>query len=77
MFVAMLMNRIATLPLSGFVTLDAAADVEAFFTANPCPGATMGISQALEAIRGRAAVAAREQDAITSFLEAWAAKAAL
>jgi aminopeptidase N len=63
----MMMNRVATLPLAGFVTLEAAADAEAFFAANPCPAASMGIAQAIEAIKARAATLSRESDAITAF----------
>ncbi len=68
----LLLSHIATIPLRGFVTAAMADEVSAFFTANPVPAASMGIAQAIEGIRARAACADRSVAGIAEFLEEWA-----
>ena len=69
----LLIGHLATLPLKGFVDAARADEVEAFFVANPTPAASLGIAQAVEGIRSRAASAARSLPAIAEYLAQWSA----
>jgi puromycin-sensitive aminopeptidase len=55
--------------LGSFCSADAAADVDAFFAANPTPAAERGLGRALERIRSCAAIQARQMPAVGAWLD--------
>ncbi len=69
----LLVGHLATVPLRGFVDAAQADAAEAFFAANPTPQASLGIAQALEGIRARAACATTNLPGIHAFLMKWQA----
>ena len=71
----MLLPSVIAFSVDGFTTNEAADDVEAFYEATPCPAASLGISQAVEGIRSRAATITRESEAIAAYCASWTAAA--
>jgi len=51
-----------------FTSLEKAAEVEKFFKEHPCPAAERTVRQAVEKIRGNAAVLDRERDSLRAYL---------
>jgi len=66
-----LLARLVKCSTENFSTEERAKEVDAFFKANPAPGAERTIQQCLENIRINAAQLARDRDAVKSFLSAF------
>eukprot|EP00743_Colponemidia_sp_Colp-15_P004938 GILK01005323.1.p1 GENE.GILK01005323.1~~GILK01005323.1.p1 ORF type:complete len:892 (+),score=188.23 GILK01005323.1:73-2676(+) len=69
MFSDNMIEHMATIPLRGFSTEQAAVDAEQFFAECPVPEAKMGITRQLENIRTKAAWLQRDEAAISAWLQ--------